>query len=108
MIAHARVYGHSTRIPAKIVNLRTVHRSRTGSVAAGATTKGAAKPPITRRIRVASGTVEAAIWDRDSIGAGEKIAGPAIVEQSDTTTLVEPGWTARLTDSGALLLERTP
>ncbi len=108
LIAHARVYGHSTRIPAKIVNLRTVHRSRTGSVAAGATTKGAAKPPITRRIRVASGTVEAAIWDRDSIGAGEKIAGPAIVEQSDTTTLVEPGWTARLTDSGALLLERTP
>ena len=25
--AHARVYGHSTRVPAKIVNLRTVHEA---------------------------------------------------------------------------------
>jgi N-methylhydantoinase A/oxoprolinase/acetone carboxylase beta subunit len=108
LAAHARVYGHSTRIPAKIVNLRTVHRSHAGSVAAGATTRGSAKPPGTRRIRVAAGTVQAAIWDRDSIAPGQKIPGPAIVEQSDTTTLVEPGWTARLTDSGALLLERTP
>ena len=108
LAAHARVYGHSTRIPAKIVNLRSVHRSRSGSVAVGATTRGDVRPPTTRRIRVAGGTVQAAIRDRDSIATGTTIPGPDIIDQSDTTTLVEPGWTARLTDGGALLLERTP
>jgi len=35
------------------------------------------------------------------------LPGPAIIEQADTTTLVEPGWTARLTKGDALLLERS-
>ena len=37
---------------------------------------------------------------------GAEIAGPAIVEQADTTTLVEPGWRARVDADGTLLLER--
>ncbi len=36
LAAHERVYGHSTRVPAKLVNLRVVHRSRAGCVAVGA------------------------------------------------------------------------
>ena len=55
----------------------------------------------------------AAIWQRDAHPAGRRrIAGPAIIEQADTTTLVEPGWTARtleralLMATGDLLLER--
>jgi 5-oxoprolinase (ATP-hydrolysing) len=35
------------------------------------------------------------------------VPGPAIIEQADTTTLVEPGWTARRTKGDALLLERS-
>ncbi len=105
--AHARVYGHATQVPAKIVNLRTVHRSRTGTVAAGTTEHKQPRPTTTRPIRVASGTVQAAIWHRDTFTEKTTIPGPAIVEQSDTTTLVEPGWTARLTQGNALLLERT-
>ena len=105
--AHARVYGHATQVPAKIVNLRTVHRSKTGKIAAATTEPKRPRPTATRPIRVANGIVEAAIWSRDSFSASTKIAGPAIVEQSDTTTLVEPGWTARLTQGDALLLERT-
>ena len=107
LIAHARVYGHATRIPAKIVNLRTVHRSLAGTVAAGTTERKQPRPTKTRLIRVASGTVQAAIWHRDSFTEATIVAGPAIVEQSDTTTLVEPHWTARLTQGNALLLERT-
>ena len=105
--AHARVYGHATKVPAKIVNLRTVHRSKAGKIAASTTETKHPRPTATRPIRVANGIVPAAIWHRDSFSASTKLAGPAIVEQSDTTTLVEPGWTARLTQGGALLLERT-
>jgi len=108
LAAHARVYGHSTNVPAKIVNLRTVHRSTAGAVAIAATRIAAPKPPSTRPIRVASGIVQAAIWHRDAFTADTIVPGPAIIEQADTTTLVEPGWTARLASGDALILERTP
>ena len=45
LAAHERVYGHSTRVPAKIVNLRAVHRSRAGNVAVGAAEAAAADAP---------------------------------------------------------------
>ena len=38
--------------------------------------------------------------------AGFSFAGPAIDEQADTTTLVTPGWQARVDDGGNILLER--
>ena len=38
--------------------------------------------------------------------AGLNFAGPAIVEQDDTTTLVEPGWRGTVLDNGNLLLTR--
>ncbi len=108
LAAHARVYGHSTTVPAKIVNLRTVHRSTAGAVAIAATRHTSPKPPTTRPIRIASGTVQAAIWHRDAFTVDTIVPGPAIIEQADTTTLVEPGWTARLASGDALILERTP
>ncbi|MGE4047774.1 MAG: hydantoinase/oxoprolinase family protein [Acetobacteraceae bacterium] len=108
LAAHARVYGHSTQVPAKIVNLRTVHRSASGSVATGAASRAAPRPPEQRTIHIAGGSVDAAIWQRDSFTADTRVPGPAIIEQADTTTLVEPGWTARLGSGDALILERTP
>jgi len=105
--AHARVYGHSTNVPAKIVNLRTVHEAFSGGVATHAAAVAASRAQATRTIRVAAGPVEAAIWQRGALTHGVTVAGPAIIEQADTTTLVEPGWTARLAKGDALLLERT-
>jgi N-methylhydantoinase A/oxoprolinase/acetone carboxylase beta subunit len=49
---------------------------------------------------------ETPIYDRDGLGLGERIAGPAIIEQADTTTLVEPGWVATVHEAGAMILER--
>jgi N-methylhydantoinase A/oxoprolinase/acetone carboxylase beta subunit len=105
--AHTRVYGHSTNVPAKLVNLRSVHRSITGAVAIDAAPAIASRRPCMRTIRISAGLVQAAIWQRDAITLETIIIGPAIIEQADTTTLVEPGWTARQTKGGALLLERT-
>ncbi|MFL5289663.1 MAG: hydantoinase B/oxoprolinase family protein, partial [Rhodopila sp.] len=107
--AHDRIYGHHTDNPARIVNLRSVHRRASPRVAA----EPAAKPAIGTgdpgrrlvRVRQAAQPVEASIWQRNHITADGRIPGPAIIEQADTTTLVEPGWSARLLDSGALLIE---
>jgi N-methylhydantoinase A/oxoprolinase/acetone carboxylase beta subunit len=106
LAAHAQVYGHCTNSPATIVNLRTVHQAIVGTVATHASLPQSLHPPGVRIIRLATGPVEAAIWQRDTIPPDMIVTGPAIVEQADTTILVEPGWTARVATGDALLLER--
>jgi len=41
-----------------------------------------------------------------ALSAGERIAGPAVVELPTTTVVVYPGWTATVTERGDYLLER--
>jgi N-methylhydantoinase A len=47
------------------------------------------------------------IHDRGRLAAGETILGPAVIEQEDSTTLVPPGWHARVVAGAALLMERS-
>jgi N-methylhydantoinase A/oxoprolinase/acetone carboxylase beta subunit len=108
LAAHDRVYGHSTEVPAKIVNQRSVHSAHRGVVATGATDRPQSAPSGTRTIHLVTGSIPAAIWQRSALVEGMRIPGPSIIEQADTTILVEPGWVARRTDGDALLLERTP
>jgi len=106
--AHERVYGHATMNPAKIVNLRAIHSAHTGRAAAGSAHTGAAAPPATRMVRVRQSAtpVPARIYQRAALPPETGIDGPAIIEQLDTTTLVEPGWTARASANGSLLITR--
>jgi len=50
--------------------------------------------------------VEAAVLGRDAVASDAVVQGPAILNQMDTTTLIPPGWEARLAGSGALILSR--
>jgi N-methylhydantoinase A len=54
----------------------------------------------------AAGPARAEVHARDRIPPGAVIAGPAILEQSDATTLVPPGWAATALEHGALLIAR--
>ena len=45
------------------------------------------------------------IYDRERLAPGMTLQGPVIIEQSDTTTVVEPGMTARVDAYGNLLME---
>jgi 5-oxoprolinase (ATP-hydrolysing) len=49
---------------------------------------------------------DAALVVREDLRAGDVIAGPAIVAEKNATTVVEPGWQARLTPRDHLLLQR--
>jgi N-methylhydantoinase A len=48
---------------------------------------------------------ELPVYQRDQIGPGRALAGPAIVHQLDTTTVVLPGQRARADELGSLWLE---
>jgi 5-oxoprolinase (ATP-hydrolysing) len=50
--------------------------------------------------------VEARVYQRDRLAPGERLVGPAIVTDPNSTTVVEPGWVAEVTDRGHLLLNR--
>ncbi len=110
LMLHDRIYGHATEQPAAIVNLRSVHRAGGSDHLDEGTYRpidaDPHKPPRAIRVAGTRASVLAAIYHRAAMPAGLGFAGPAIVEQDDTTTLVEPGWRGAVLDNGNLLLTR--
>jgi 5-oxoprolinase (ATP-hydrolysing) len=49
----------------------------------------------------------APIYQRDSLAIGQQIAGPAIIAEKNSTTIVEPEWRAEVTAENHLVLTRT-
>ncbi len=47
------------------------------------------------------------VVERGSLGAGSKVEGPMIVEFSESTCVVRPGWRGTVDEVGTLVLERT-
>ncbi len=85
-------------IRAVLVNLNTAVIGRRASVpleslaeyGSGAGS-GASGPTATRQVWLAGGWRETPIYQRGQLPPGATLTGPAIVEQLDTTTVVEPG-----------------
>jgi N-methylhydantoinase A len=64
--------------------------------------------PRSQRVRDTA-TGEEAAWavhDRAALAPGGAVAGPAIIAEAETSTLVGPGWTARVDERGFLDLRR--
>ena len=59
-----------------------------------------------RAVRLFGRETIARVYDRSALGPGQSLAGPAIVNQMDTTTWIPEGWRAEVVTSGALVLER--
>jgi N-methylhydantoinase A len=47
------------------------------------------------------------VYTGELLGAGDRIAGPAVIEEVTTTIVIEPGWTAELAPSGVYVLDFT-
>ena len=52
-------------------------------------------------------TLDTPVYDRSVLQTGNELSGPAIIQQYDATTVVEPGWSGRVDQWGTLRLERT-
>lgn len=44
------------------------------------------------------------VYDGSKLGAGDELAGPAVIEEVTTTIVVEPGWMVRLDGTGVYLI----
>jgi N-methylhydantoinase A/oxoprolinase/acetone carboxylase beta subunit len=45
------------------------------------------------------------VWDRAKLLAGDRLEGPAVIEQFDATTVVLAGQTVSVETDGALVIE---
>ena len=98
-------------IPVRIVNLRTtaIGRRPAFDMAALAPDADASIESARRGVRPVwfdGAWHDATIWDRLALPAYAVITGPAILEQTDATTVVDPGLAARVDHFGNLIVER--
>jgi N-methylhydantoinase A len=50
--------------------------------------------------------VDAPVYDRAALGAGAKFAGPAVVEERETTSVIRPGWHVEVAADGSLIASK--
>ncbi|MCW5322413.1 hydantoinase/oxoprolinase family protein [Verminephrobacter aporrectodeae subsp. tuberculatae] len=51
-----------------------------------------------------SAAIETPVYDAARLGAGDSVAGPAVIEEPTTTIVLQPGWQARLDASGCYVI----
>ena len=76
----------------------------------GATGAVGAGQPVSRRPVVferGSAAVDVPVYRRQDLGVGAAFAGPAIVEERETTTVIRPGWRAEVATDGSLVATRS-
>lgn len=113
MVAFERAYeaafGRTLKgVAAKVLNLRVAaigHRPKF-DLRTMAPTSTAMPTPRHREVWMEGAWHKTAIYPRMELPVGAKIAGPAILEQPDTTILVEPGFAAQVDAFGNLVIER--
>ena len=50
--------------------------------------------------------VDTPVYDRTALGAGARFAGPAVVEERETTSVIRPGWNVEVAPDGSLIATR--
>jgi N-methylhydantoinase A len=105
--AHQSLYGFTLDSAIELVTLRVEATGRMPAPPRPLLDKGAgSKPRDHFAVSLDSGVAQIPLYERAMLGAGDRIAGPAIVSQLDATTLVLPGWSGEVHSSGAILLSR--
>jgi len=109
--AHERRYGYSdpSRL-AEVVNVRArmIGATPKPALARERPARPNAKAALTSRSRsiFVGRVVSTPVYDRAKLRAGNRFPGPGIVSEYSATTVVPPGWRARVDSYGNLVLTR--
>jgi N-methylhydantoinase A len=112
--AHRRAYGYAAAdVEVQLINLRLtviypIDRRRLAS--AEPRTTGGPAPFTTRKIysSAAQDVFEFRVYQREDLQFGDVIIGPAAVEESGTTTIVDTGDSLSVETHGCLIIEVNP
>ncbi|MGH8908430.1 MAG: hydantoinase/oxoprolinase family protein [Egibacteraceae bacterium] len=106
--AHRTAYGYALPgEPVQVVTIRVTAEGRPvlpSGVHGLEWDQGPARPDRERRIDARRGPVTARALDRASLSPGDRVAGPALVEQPDSTTLLASGEQAEVDAAGNLVI----
>ena len=92
----------------RIINLRsavTGKRPKFDLKTLAPSGEGVTRPRSTRPVHFADSWHDTAIYDRLALPVGATIEGPAILEQPDTTVLIQPGLLGRVDQFGNTIIE---
>ena len=107
---HRQLYGYATGESVECINLRVVARLA-GVVPSSAPPAGRDRPGPTGRHRAyfpATGEIDLPRHDRDGLGPGMAVEGPALIEDEWSTIVVYPGQRAAADALGNLVLDVEP
>ncbi|MBU6156157.1 MAG: hydantoinase B/oxoprolinase family protein, partial [Alphaproteobacteria bacterium] len=111
-IAHETRFGFSDSTRALVLESVAIE-------ARGSTTPAAVRPRFANRagrdlaplrtvsLFVNARAVPAPLYDRAGLDRGDRIPGPAIIVEPNSTIVVDPGWEAEYRDDGNLVLQAT-
>jgi N-methylhydantoinase A len=106
--AYGRRYGHvSKNMAIDVLMLRVVVEGRTSRPQTRAPERKqlAAPKPVPRPIWFeATGVVECDVWQRNTLPVGHRIAGPALIEEEASTTVIGPGDSAHIDAGGNIAI----
>jgi N-methylhydantoinase A len=107
---HAQIHGHDAKEqPVELVSYRLRLRVRVPKYEprAGKSLPCSSANALKgkRTVLLQGAQLQALLYERAHLAIGSLIAGPAIIEQFDATTLVPPGWHARVDDFRNLILQ---
>jgi N-methylhydantoinase A len=109
--AHGQRFGHQhPEEPIEIVNVRVVAQGaltkpRFPSEEPGEADPGTAKIG-SKPVFFGESPTRAQLYLRERMHAGHVVAGPAVIFQLDTTTVIPPGWKGQVDPYGTLVIKR--
>ncbi len=108
--AHRARFGFATPERPLVVEAVAVEAVCAGEAVAEPTigSRGEGAPEPVDTVRMWSGGREHAtpVFERSTLLAGDRIAGPALIREANATTVVEPGWSAEVTALDHMMLRR--
>lgn len=105
--AYRERFGHAMPgAPVELVQLRLAAIGKVGASFLDEQAPAKPHPESVETIILDGVRCEARIVHRESIGRADVVAGPAILLEAGSTTLVPPGWTARQERFGTLTIRK--